>query len=201
MNLNLKIFSESYIFGIIAFRNYRFSEVYIFGIILFGIIDFCIEAFQMTKNGATGTLQYVFKVQVRLQMITGPLSTKKWEKSWEKSYFLIFQEVFRTRYGQFQVPNDPKWCLRYPQLGILMQWFVITGLLVHWAQKGGRNWDKSQKSHFLGSFQRWIWPFIGLKTVPIDQNWFFSVLGGPLGYAKMFPNVCWCNQGNLRVQN
>ena len=143
----------------------------------------------MTKNGATGTLQYVFKVQVRLQMITGPLSTKKWEKSWEKSYFLIFQEVFRTRYGQFQVPNDPKWCLRYPQLGILMQWFVITGLLVHWAQKGGRNWDKSQKSHFLGSFQRWIWPFIGLKTVPIDQNWFFFGPGRSIGICK---NVSKC---------
>ena len=105
-----------------------------------------------------------------------------------------FQSQIWPFLGLKSVPNNQKWCLGCPQQCILMAWFVYSGLQFHWAYKKGRNWRKSQKLHFSGSFQRMVQPFLGLEITKVGSFW---VLGGALVYANMFPNVCWCNQGIL----
>ena len=42
--------------------------------------------------------------------------------------------------------------LKVPQARYFDDWFIFTGLQVHWAQKEKRNWEKKSKISILGQF-------------------------------------------------
>ena len=78
-----------------------------------------------------------------------------------------------------------------PQWGILMGRLVYTGFWVHWIEKIGRNWEKSQKIDFSGIFHGWIWPFPDLKPVPIGQKWYSLCPQWGILMGKFVPKGFW----------
>ena len=86
--------------------------------------------------------------------------------------------------GQMWRPLCPQW-------GILMGRLVYTGFWVHWIEKIGRNWEKSQKIDFSGIFHGWIWPFPDLKPVPIGQKWYSLCPQWGILMGKFVPKGFW----------
>ena len=106
------------------------------------------------------------------------------EKNQEFWFFSQFSEQDMAIFRSEICSKWPKMVLKVPParyFDALVHFHRFTGPL---GSKKGRNWVKSQKSQFSGNFQRWIRPFQGLKTVPINQNWFFFGPGRGIRICK-----------------
>ena len=71
-----------------------------------------------------------------------------WKQFWAGQLFWIHDPYWIWPFsGLKSVPHDQKWCWLYPQQGIVMPWFVSTGVQVHWPQKMEESW-KNAKNQF-----------------------------------------------------